>query len=232
MKHNKPSAVIFDTDNTLYEYNFAHSKANNAVITKAETILGINKNLFIKALDSSKKEIKSRLGDTASSHNRLLYYQRAIEILGMKTQIFISLDLEQTYWRTFLSHCKLFDGVVGFIKLLKMHNITTAIITDLTAQIQFRKIVYFGLDDLFDYIVTSEESGYDKPHKVSFELALDKINTSGAIWMIGDSCNADMIGASEFNMIKMQKIHKGVKKCNQADFFIHNYDDFISKIKW
>lgn len=229
---NKPSAVIFDTDNTLYEYDFAHIKANQAVIEKAESILGVNKALFIQTLDVAKKEIKSRLGETASSHNRLLYYQRTIELLGMSTQIFITLDLEQTYWRTFLSHCSLFDGVVEFIKMLKSHNIKTAIITDLTAQIQFRKIVYFGLDDLFDYIVTSEESGYDKPHKISFELVLDKINTTGDIWMIGDSCNADIIGANEFNMTTIQKVHKGVDKCEQADFFIYNYSNFIKKIQW
>ena len=72
------------------------------------------------------------------------------------------LDLEQTYWRTFLINCKLFSGVLDFVQLLKSKGIATANITDLTAQIQFRKLVYFGLDEYFDYVVTSEEAGKDK----------------------------------------------------------------------
>ena len=31
-----------------------------------------------------------------------------IENLGMKTKVLLSLDLEQTYWRTFLNNCQLF----------------------------------------------------------------------------------------------------------------------------
>ena len=51
-KISKPKAIIFDTDNTLYPYEAAHSAAINAVSEKAENILGINKkefeNLFIQ----------------------------------------------------------------------------------------------------------------------------------------------------------------------------------------
>ena len=58
---------------------------------------------------------------------------------------------------------RLFPGVREFLQQLKSIGIRTANITDLTAQIQFRKMVYFGLDEYFDYVVTSEEAGCDKP---------------------------------------------------------------------
>ena len=38
---NKPKAVIFDTDNTLYPYDPAHKKATQAVEIKVEKLLGI-----------------------------------------------------------------------------------------------------------------------------------------------------------------------------------------------
>jgi putative hydrolase of the HAD superfamily len=57
---------------------------------------------------------------------------------------------------------------------LRRLGIPTAIVTDLTAQIQFRKVVYFGLDHYFDYIITSEEAGHDKPHQAPFKLALGR----------------------------------------------------------
>ena len=62
------------------------------------------------------------------------------------------------------------------------------IITDLTTQIQFRKIVHLELDEYIDYIVTSEETGYDKPHPAPYKLALKKLNfnKNEIIWMFGD----------------------------------------------
>jgi len=73
--------------------------------------------------------------------------------------------------------------------------------------------VYFGLDHFFDYIVTSEEAGFDKPHAAPFELALDKMKPKGdLIWMIGDNPVNDILGAREkINAVTLQKIHCGVE---------------------
>ena len=201
-----PKAVIFDTDNTLYPYLPAHKEATRAVEEKVEKQLGIDKVIFRSAFIEARQEIKNRLGNVASSHSRLLYMQRTIEKLELGTRILTTLDLEQTYWRTFLSNCKLFPGVLDFIQLLKSKGVITANITDLTAQIQFRKLVYFGLDEFFDYVVTSEEAGADKPDKRPFEVALEKLKMdSDSIWMIGDNPMTDMVGAGEMGMIKIQK---------------------------
>ena len=206
-----PEAVIFDTDNTLYPYTPAHSAATKAVEEKVEKTLGINKMLFREAFSQARMEIKERLGDVASSHSRLLYIQTAIEKLDLGTRILLTLDLEQTYWRTFLTNCKLFPGVLDFIQLLKSQGIATANITDLTAQIQFRKLVYFGLDEFFDYVVTSEEAGRDKPDRSPFEVAFNKLKSEPKnIWMIGDNPSSDMVGAHNAGMVKIQKIHLGV----------------------
>ena len=206
-----PKAVIFDTDNTLYPYMPAHKEATRAVEEKVEKLLCIDKVTFRLAFIEAREEIKLRLGNVASSHSRLLYMQRTIEKLNFGTRILITLDLEQTYWRTFLSNCKLFPGVLEFIHLLKSKGIVTANITDLTAQIQFRKLIYFGLDEFFDYVVTSEEAGADKPDKRPFEVALKKLQLNPeSIWMIGDSPSNDMIGAHNAGMTKVQKVHSGV----------------------
>ena len=75
-KISKPKAIIFDTDNTLYRYDVAHSAAINEVETKAVNMLGINKKefenkkSFMKKLfftsrilengDENKKELKGK----------------------------------------------------------------------------------------------------------------------------------------------------------------------------
>ena len=234
--HGLPKAVIFDTDNTLYPYSPAHKAATRAVEEKVEKQLGIDKVMFRSAFIKSREEIKNRLGNVASSHSRLLYMQKTIEKLELGTRILTTLDLEQTYWRTFLSNCRLFPEVLDFIQLLKSKGVITANITDLTAQIQFRKLVYFGLDEFFDYVVTSEEAGADKPDKRPFEVAFEKLQIEPEnIWMIGDNPKSDMVGAGEMGMIKIQKFHDGVEIINSGmakpDIVFSNYSELISLIK-
>ncbi|WP_064791581.1 HAD family hydrolase [Shewanella woodyi] len=209
-----PKAVIFDTDNTLYPYHYSHQQASLAVQQKAEKILGIKQSRFSDALKISKREIKERLGETASSHSRLLYFQRTIELLGLKTQIMTTLDLEQTYWRTFLTNSQLFPEMHEFLHDLRAHGIQSAVVTDLTAQIQFRKLVYFGLHEAFDYIVTTEEAGADKPNPLPFQLARSKLGLEKGdnLWMIGDHPVKDIQGAKKtLGAITLQKNHKDVK---------------------
>ncbi len=208
-----PDAVLFDTDNTLYPYEPAHQAAMRAVRAKAARLFGIEQEKFDQAFDTARAAIKQRLHHTASSHSRLLYFQQMLEIVGLGSQVLLALDLEQTYWRTFLGNAKLFEGVKDFLDDLRIAGIPTAIVTDLTAQIQFRKIVYFGLDRYFDHIVTSEEAGFDKPNAAPFEIAVTKMKPRGScIWMIGDDPANDIEGArNAIQAVTLQKIHKGVE---------------------
>jgi len=206
-----PDAILFDTDNTLYPYDPAHAAAQSAVRNKVVSTFSIEAEEFDKAFKEAREQIKTRLKHTASSHSRLLYLQRMLEIMGLGSQVLLALDFEQTYWRTFLSNAVLFDEVKELLDDLRLLGVPTAIVTDLTAQIQFRKVVYFGLDRYFDYIVTSEEAGYDKPHKAPFQIALEKMQPKGScIWMIGDNPVNDIRGAREkINAVTLQKVHQG-----------------------
>jgi putative hydrolase of the HAD superfamily len=207
-----PDAVLFDTDNTLYPYDPAHAAAHQAVKEKVMSTFSIGAKDFDTAFNQARKQIKNRLGHTASSHSRLLYLQRMLEIMGLGSQVLLALDFEQTYWRTFLANAILFDEVKELLDDLRLLGIPTAIVTDLTAQIQFRKVVYFGLDHYFNYIVTSEEAGFDKPHEAPFQIALDKMQPKGGcIWMVGDNPINDIRGAKEkINAVTLQKLHDGL----------------------
>jgi len=223
-----PHAVLFDTDNTLYPYEPAHRAALQAVREKVVNTFSLNPKDFDYAFNQAREEIKNRLGPTASSHSRLLYLQRMLEIMGLGSQVLLALDFEQTYWRTFLTNAILFDDVVELLDDFRLLGIPTAIVTDLTAQIQFRKVVYFGLDHHFNYIVTSEEAGYDKPHKAPFLIALEKMQPKGnCIWMIGDNPINDIRGSKEsINAITFQKIHEGVElgsEPNAPDVSFNNF---------
>lgn len=225
-----PDAILFDTDNTLYPYNPAHEAATKAVREKVIRTFSIEPAQFDAAFSQARKEIKNRLQHTASSHSRLLYLQRMLEIIGLGSQVLLALDFEQTYWRTFLSNAILFDEVKEMLDDVRLAGIPTAIVTDLTSQIQFRKIVYFGLDHYFDYIITSEEAGYDKPHPAPFQIALEKMQPKGScIWMVGDNPVNDIQGGREsIGAITLQKVHEGVEigtGATQPDAVIKDFSE-------
>lgn len=230
-----PDGFLFDTDNTLYPYEPAHSAAQSAVRDKVTKTFSISQGDFDKAFNQARIDVKSRLKHTASSHSRLLYLQRMLEIMGLGSQVLLALDFEQTYWRTFLSNAVLFDGVKELLDDIRLLGIPTAIVTDLTAQIQFRKVVYFGLDHYFDYIVTSEEAGFDKPHEAPFQIALEKMRPKGdCIWMIGDNPVNDIRGGREkINAVTLQKIHAGVDvgtDLNTPDATFNNFNELRKMI--
>ncbi len=199
--------MLFDLDNTLYPYEPSHEAGMSAVRAKAITTIGIDANEFDTAFNNARTDTKKQLGTTASAHSRLVYFQRTLEYLGLRSQILLSLEFEQTYWSSYFAAIKLREGVIDFLDQLARINITKALITDLTAQIQFRKLVYLELDRRFEYVVTSEESGEDKPHPASFEIAMKKLYPSTGlnapelqkqnIWMIGDNVDSDLKGAKE-----------------------------------
>lgn len=228
----RPAAVLFDLDNTLYAYEPSHRAALTAVESKLSRLFGIDHRSFHEAFSRAKREVKSRLGNTAGSHSRLLYFQRLIELLGLKTQPLLSLDLEQTYWRTFLGSSKLFDGVIELLDELQLAGIPRAIVTDLTAQIQFRKLVFFRLEGAFDAIVSSEETGIEKPAPINFEFALQKLGvTSGTIWMIGDDVQKDMRGAKEaVNAVTFLRLDQSIVPRRTPEWTDASFVDFDTVI--
>ena len=233
---NLPKAILFDTDNTLYEYHPANKAAEEAAFLKANNLLGINRKTFFENYQKARFEVKKNLSNTASGHSRLLYFQRLIELLGFRAQLLVALDLEQTFWRTFLANAPLFPGVESLLSYLRKLDIPIGIVTDLTSQIQLRKLTYFGLEDTFDAVVTSEEIGSDKPDKRNFELLLSKLNLppSSYFWMVGDDSYSDIYGAKQLGAVTFQKIHNKVilgEGDQSPDYSFKNFKDLQNFIE-
>jgi HAD superfamily hydrolase (TIGR01549 family) len=207
-----PKAVLLDFDNTIYPYEPPHEAAMAYVRRAMIRDYSLPEADFDLQFAKARDQVKRQLGATASSHSRLLYFKRTLELLGLGSQIQAALNLEQVYWRTFFSRIEVFPGVVDFLEDLRLAAIPLAVITDLTAQIQLRKIVYLGLDHYLDVVVTSEEAGADKPDPRLFCVALEKLLVhERPVWFIGDNPTADMLGAKKsIGAVTIQKLHQGV----------------------
>ena len=229
-----PSVILIDLDNTLYAYEPCHKAALEEVCSRVITRFQINKKQFTDAYNVARAEVKSQLGKNPSSRNRILYFQSLFENLGIGSPALQALECEQIYWRVFLQKAELFGGAKEFLENVRMLNIPLVLITNLTAQIQFKKLIYFGIEDLFSYVVTSEGVGVEKPEPSIFEYSIrHHAHLQGDVWMIGDDIKADMEGAK--NSIDAATIFKieGVNAKN-ADLPIVDcyFSDFYKLTKF
>ena len=193
-------AVILDLDDTLYAYEPLDAEARARVRNYACEQLGITNERYGEAYLFGRNETKRQLGDVGASHNRMLYYQKTLEYLGLSPMP-ISLRMYETYWGTFLEKMTLFDGVREFIDCLHEHKIKVMICTDLTAHIQHRKIEALGLAKDICCLVTSEEAGKEKPSPEIFGLCLKKLGMlPEEVCCIGDSLVKDVEGAKAAGM--------------------------------
>lgn len=203
-----PDAVFLDLDDTIYPYEPCHIEASLRVERKFTDLTGSSANDFATALSLAKEQVKSRLGATAASHSRLLYFKRALEILAFGNRFDWALALDEAYWQTFIEEMKIFEGVREFLVRLNSLGIPIVVVTDLTTEIQLRKIIALDLQKLVSFVVTSEEVGIEKPDARPFNAAKELVGIkSKAIWMIGDSESKDIAGANAIDsMISFQKV--------------------------
>lgn len=188
-------AVILDLDDTLYAYKPLHEAAEARVWEFISGKLEITRQRYEEAYGFGKKETKRQLGNVGASHNRLLYFQKTLEHLGIDP-IPLSLRMYDVYWGTFLEKMSLREGAREFIDRMHGLGIRLMICTDLTAHIQHRKIEALGIAEDIGYLVTSEEAGCEKPSPEIFILCLEKLQLRPEeVCCIGDSPEKDVEGA-------------------------------------
>lgn len=193
-------AVILDLDNTLYAYEPLNAEAAARVWKLVCGELNITEEKYEEAFRFGREETKRRLGDVGSSHNRLLYFQKTLEYLGIPPMP-LSLRMYEIYWGTFLEKMSLREGAEEFLDRMKRHGMRILICTDLTAHIQHRKIEALGIAGKIDFLVTSEEAGVEKPAPAVFTLCLEKLELSAEeVCFIGDDPRKDAEGAKAAGM--------------------------------
>ncbi len=133
-------AVLFDLDNTLYEYERCREAAEKSIISRLSETLNKSDKEVREAFDKSRETVKLWLKGTSASHSRFLYVQKTIETLKGSTDIRLTQEVHELYWKAYFTEMKLYDGVAGFLKQLKDARIKIAIVTDLLAEMQFKKL--------------------------------------------------------------------------------------------
>ena len=182
----QPDLVVFDLDNTFYDYESAHEMALSVLLNDSRMSSDID---VAETYKTARTNVKNRLGSSASSHSRLLYLAECFALLEAEFNTSDLLELEELYWDTFLREMVVFPFSIAFVHNLLAKEIECALVTDLTATIQYRKIESLELVNKFHYVVTSEEAGGDKSTLLPWKLLDERtqLNSYSTIWYIGDS---------------------------------------------
>ncbi|MBI2552434.1 HAD family hydrolase [Candidatus Uhrbacteria bacterium] len=221
--------VFLDLDDTLYPY----PHCNEAGIQAAVSYLAkeLNKpseqirQAFLDGRAATKQLLKTAAGELAASHHRLLYLQKAIEEILGRTNPELTLIAEQVFWDAYLAGLALFPGAREFLERAKAQGKIIAIVTDMTAQMQLKKVVRLGIDHLIDFIITSEEAGRDKPDPAILHLALKKTHFStDEVVMVGED-EAHDIAAARAAGITAIAIHK--KPTDASVLFAKDFQELI-----
>ena len=191
-------AVIFDIDNTLYDYDKNHICGMKALADYCESAFGVSGEEMKRCYKEAQRIMLDRIRtDTAAIHSRLLRMQIMLE-LWEKPLFPHALNMYHAYWDTLIRQAQPSPGVQKFMQELKNRGICIGIGTDMTAYVQYKKLSALGLDSCIDFIVTSEEAGAEKPDPHLFDICVEKTGFSAnECAFIGDSLKKDVEGSAK-----------------------------------
>ncbi|MEO6418923.1 MAG: HAD family hydrolase [Polyangiaceae bacterium] len=193
--------LLVDIDDTLYDYVAAEKIARAAVLEAVATSLAISQADASNHWDTARRAVKARLGERASAHSRLLYLADLIHVAARPDALPLVRGWESLFWDALLGAATLRRGALELVSSFRANGGRVAVVTDLTLEIQLRKLERFGLLSHVDVVVASEEVPWDKPAPELFRLALERLSLDASeCLMVGDSAKKDGGGATALGL--------------------------------
>ncbi len=193
-------SVIFDIDNTLYDFTYSNEIALSRLREYTQKNFSWTAEKFDEKHLAVQTEIYSQIGYNGSCRDRMLRYQKMLEHSALPLFPHAA-KMYELYWSTMLETLQPTEGVYEVLKTLKEKKIKIGIGTDMTPYIQILKLEKMNILEFIDFIVTSEEAGEEKPSAKLFQMCLNKAGClKTECLFIGDDIKKDYEGAKNFGM--------------------------------
>lgn len=207
-------AILFDIDNTLYSETSAHNIAFSKVTAYVQQQLNIAPDTWSQLCKEEWDAMKGRLGQTAAIHNRMIRFLSILE--KQKLPLYHAPALNDLYWMALLDAAKPEEGVRDTLTALKKEGYILGVGTNMTLDWQMRKLQTLGLLEFFDFVLSSEEAGTEKPDPAFFRLCAERAGVAPEECLfIGDSLRWDVLAAENTGMQALWYAPEG------TDFSLH-----------
>jgi len=200
MNNKGVTDIFFDLDHTLWDFDRNSFLALKRVFNtfginlKVETFTAVYEpiNVAYWKLYRDEKVSKQQL-----RRGRLI---EAFEHFEMNFSMQEIDDMAVSYIDELPVNNHLLDGTIEILDYL-LDKYTLHIITNGFEEVQHIKLKNSGIQGYFKTVTSSEEVGLKKPNPVIFKTALEKADVlKESTLMIGDSFEADILGAKAFGM--------------------------------
>ena len=200
MANNLITDVFFDLDHTLWDFDRNSSLAFERVFRRHDIKLELSE--FIKEYEPINLHYWKLYRDEVISKEEL----RRGRLIATFSLFKISMPLQKidlmasSYIEELPKDNHLFENTLEILEYLQ-EKYRLHIITNGFEEVQHLKLRNSGIQKYFDTVTTSEGAGTKKPHPNIFQTALKKASaTSHYSIMIGDSMEADIVGAKNARM--------------------------------
>jgi len=185
---DKPDLLVFDLDNTLYEYEPCNRAGEESFINYASEILGIPRVMARRNLATARKNVKLRLSG-ASSHERSVYFAEFLVLCNALIDPRFILEADSLYWSSYLTKMELAPFSREVLTKARLNQMSVALVTNLTSIIQYRKLVHLGIENMFDVVITSQETTGEKDTLEPFSLLSSRLRDREikSAWFFGDT---------------------------------------------
>lgn len=193
----KYDVLLFDLDDTLLDFGMTEENAFKFLFEEYGFPNGLNDYLasykaISKVLWEDLEHGRTTLAKLKVERFKRLFIEHTLDIDPA--------DFGQKYIENLGKEVHMIDGVEEMFASLT--DCRFALLTNGFKDAQHARVSGSSLKDLFEAVITSEETGFQKPQKEIFEYALDKLQISDptSVLMIGDSLTSDIQGGNNFGI--------------------------------
>lgn len=235
---NAPRMILFDYGQTLLcEQGFDGVAGTKAVLRYATKN---NYNHMAEEIQAAANEINREVGrgNPKTRHQfqievpnhmltAYLYQSMGIELSLTSSQI------DRVFWDA-ASPAVPTEGIEEFLLYLKARQIRTGVISNISycAEVVQERICRMLPCNDFEFILTSSEYMFRKPHARIFQLALEKAGLQPEeVWYIGDDYQCDVVGARNAGIFPVYYIGASKKEPMEDVLTVSTWEELEAYIE-
>lgn len=119
-------------------------------------------------------------------------------------------------------------GVADALSIAKEEGFKLAALSDFPIGVKLKAM---GIEQYFDFSISSEDLGHFKPSKTPFAALSERLLLKpNEILYVGDSYQKDVLGAKNYGMHSCLIFSKAGKEYTDADLSVQSWAEFIEKV--